>query len=216
MSRKLYERFHCMSGLEDWDADELPVWACITSLRGKKTPSELRETTLPLARGIMGTSLRDWSRSSTSYSDSSARKLHTNSLASFFRSCSEQKRQTYDHKTADQTEVSAHNRSRRDLSWAGRAARALWPWRRWRWWSRRLGDDERPARLAVSWRDSTAEQDAGKTDSGFCTDPLLQSRPGSDGPDTRRAGKAAWTQLGPLKREASVRGVRYISSAIIS
>ncbi len=45
--------------------------------------------------------------------------------------------------------------------------------------------------LAASWRDSTAEQDAGTTDSGFCTDPLLQSRPGSDGPDTRRAGKAA-------------------------
>ncbi len=92
------------AGLEYWDVDELPVWACITSLRGKKTPSELRETTLPLARGIMGTSLRDWSRASTSYSDSSARKLHTNSLASFFRSCSERKRQTYDHKTADQSE----------------------------------------------------------------------------------------------------------------
>ncbi len=88
-------------------------------------------------------------------------------------------------------------------SWAGRAARAL-AMAQVTVRSRRLGDDERPARLAASWRDSTAEQEAGTKTQASAQILSFNHVLDSDGPDTRASWKAAWTQLGPLKREASV------------
>ncbi len=122
------------------------------------------------------------------------------------RSCSERKRQTYDHKTADQSEPAGFcTQSQQkipvlsrpllhELSGMAQVTVMI---------SAALRAMNAQRGLAASWRDATAAQDAGKTDSGFCTDPLLQSI-WINGPDTRRAGKAAWTPLGPLKTEASV------------